>query len=229
LFGVFGITGFICFVTLPQLLPIFVSLKVSLPPTTQFLFNFSHFVTANAIYIVAGAVLSVILIRLMFLNRTMKYFFHKISLKIPVFGPLTRNAQITRLTQVLGTLLVAGVDIVRALDITSESLNNLVFCRELKRIGTEVTRQGVNIADCLNPKYFPPIVMQMIRVGEKTGTLDESFRYISEYLTKEIDDAVNNMTTIIEPILLLIMGVIVGFVAISVITPIYKITEGIHR
>lgn len=227
--GVFGITGFLCFVTLPQLLPIFISLKVSLPPTTQFLFDFSHFVSSNVVYIGLIIAALIISIRLLLLNKKFRYFLHKTELMIPVFGPLLRDAQITRLAQVLATLLDAGVDVVRALNITSQSLSNLVFQRELLAIANEVSRQGVNIADCLNTKYFPPIVIQMIRVGEKTGKLDDSFRYISDFLTKEIDDTVNNMTTIIEPVLLLIMGLVVGFVAVSVITPIYKITEGIHR
>jgi len=229
LVGVFIVVGYLTFFTLPQLLPMFKSLKVTLPPTTQFLFDFSHFCTVNWPYILGVIVLLIIAFRLLLISKKVRYALHRAEITIPLFGPLLRSTQITRMSQVMGTLLAAGVDVVKALEITSESVNNLVFRRELKRVAGELQLQGKNIADCLNPNYFPAFVVQMIRVGEKTGKLDDSFRYIAEFLTKEIDDMVNNMTTVIEPVLLLVMGFVVGFVAISVITPIYKITEGIHR
>jgi type IV pilus assembly protein PilC len=229
--GTFGVTGFLTFVTLPQLLPIFVSLKVKLPPTTQFLFDASVFMRKNALLILLGLAVVITGTRVLFINTKVKFFLHHLLLNIPIFGPLIKNAQITRLSQVLATLLSAGVDVTRALDITAASVSNLVYRRELKSAAEELRRQGVNIADCLNKNVniFPPVVIQMIRVGEKTGKLDESFRYIADFFNKEIDDTVNNMTSIIEPVLLLVMGIIVGFVAVSVITPIYKLTEGVHR
>jgi type IV pilus assembly protein PilC len=229
LIGVFIVVGYLTFFTLPQLLPMFVSLKVKLPPTTQFLFDFSNFCRSNWHFILGAIVFIIIGFRLLLISKKVRYVFHRVTIMIPLFGPLLRNTQITRLSQVMGTLLAAGVDVVKALEITAESVNNLVYRKELKRVASELKRQGMNIADCLNSKYFPAFVVQMIRVGEKTGKLDDSFRYIADFLNKEIDDMVNNMTTIIEPVLLLVMGFIVGFVAISVITPIYKITEGIHK
>jgi type IV pilus assembly protein PilC len=229
LVGVIAVAAFLTFFTLPQLLPIFVSLKVKLPPTTQFLFDFSKFITRNWPYILGSLITLVTAFRFLLMNNKFRYMVHRAELSIPLFGPLLMNTQVTRICQVMATLLTAGVDVVRGLEITAESAKNLVYREELRRIAGELKRQGVNIADCLNQKYFPPFAVQMIRVGEKTGKLDDSFRFIAEFLTKEIDDQVNNMTTIIEPVLLLIMGVVVGFVAISVITPIYKITEGIHR
>lgn len=229
LVGVIAVAAFLTFYTLPQLLPIFVSLKVKLPPTTQFLFDSSKFMTRNWFYIFGSLAVLIAAFRFLLMNNKFRYMVHRALLSIPLFGPLLINTQVTRICQVMATLLSAGVDVVRGLEITAESASNLVYRAELRRIAGELKRQGVNIADCLNQRYFPPFAVQMIRVGEKTGKLDESFRYIAEFLTKEIDDQVSNMTTIIEPVLLLFMGVVVGFVAISVITPIYKITEGIHR
>ena len=231
LFGTFGVVGFLTFVTLPQLLPIFISLKVKLPATTQFLFDFSHLARKYSVYIavVVGAI--IFGFRGLMLNKKFRFFIHRFVLKIPVFGSLARNAQLTRFSQILGTLLASGVDVVRALQITSSSMGNLVYREELNAVAKNMSKQGESIAEYLarKPKLFPSITERMIRVGEKTGKLDESLLYIAEFYDKEIDNTVRNMTSIIEPALLLVMGVVVGFVAISVITPIYKLTEGIHR
>ena len=227
----FGVAGFLTFVTLPQLLPIFISLKVTLPPTTQFLFDFSHFVTKNGLYIAAAVVLLIIGFRALMLVNGFKFFIHRVIIGIPVFGKLEQFAQLTRFSQILGTLLASGVDIVRSLEITASSMGSLVYRNELREIAKNMTKQGESVAVYLarKPKLFPSIVERMIKVGEKTGKLDSSLLYIADFYNKEIDGIVGNMTSIIEPALLLVLGVIVGFVAISVITPIYKLTEGIHR
>jgi type IV pilus assembly protein PilC len=229
--GTLGVAGFLTFVTLPQLLPIFISLKVSLPPTTQFLFDFSHFAVKNGLYIVLGLVGLVFGFRALLAVKSFRFFVHRITLSIPVFGKLEQYAQLTRFSQILGTLLASGVDIVRSLQITASSMGSLVYRNELEAIAKNMSKQGESIAEYLarKPKLFPSIVERMIRVGEKTGKLDASLLYISDFYDKEIDGIVGNMTAIIEPVLLLVLGVIVGFVAISVITPIYKLTEGIHR
>jgi type II secretory pathway component PulF len=223
--GTFGVAGFLTFVTLPSLLPIFVSLKVSLPPTTQFLFDFSHFAIKYGLYIGLGLVALVVVFRLLMAVQAFKFIIHRFLLAIPVFGKLEKFSQLTRFSQILGTLLASGVDVVRALQITASSMGSLVYRKELEEIAKNMSKQGETIGDYLarKPKLFPSITERMIRVGEKTGKLDASLLY------KEIDTIVGNMTSIIEPILLLVLGVIVGFVAISVITPIYKLTEGVHR
>jgi type IV pilus assembly protein PilC len=211
-------------------LPIFISLKVSLPPTTQFLFDFSHYVVKNAVYIVVIAVLLIVGLRSIVLVKPVRFFFHRFELYVPVFGTLARDAQLTRFSQILGTLLASGVDVVRALQITAASMGNVVYRHELEEVAKNMSKQGESIAEYLarKPKLFPSITERMIRVGEKTGKLDESLLYISEFYNKEIDNMVGNITTVIEPVLLVFLGLIVGFVAISVITPIYKLTEGIH-
>jgi type IV pilus assembly protein PilC len=226
----FGVIGFLTFVTLPSLLPIFISLKVTLPPTTQFLFDFSHYVVKNAVYIVVIAVLLIVGLRSIVLIKPVRFFFHRFELYVPVFGTLARDAQLTRFSQILGTLLASGVDVVRALQITAASMGNVVYRHELEEVAKNMSKQGESIAEYLarKPKLFPSITERMIRVGEKTGKLDESLLYISEFYNKEIDNMVGNITTVIEPVLLVFLGLIVGFVAISVITPIYKLTEGIH-
>jgi type IV pilus assembly protein PilC len=231
LIGVIAVVGFLTLVTLPQLMPIFTSLKVTLPPTTQFLFDFSHFMQKNGLYLALGLVALVIGFRSLLLVKKFRFVVHRAMLSIPVFGGLLRYAQLTRFSQILGTLLTSGVDVVRALQITASSMGNLVYREELEAIAKNMTKQGESIAEYLErkPVLFPSITERMIRIGEKTGKLDESLMYVAEFYGKEIDNTVANMTSIIEPALLLIMGVVVGFVAISVITPIYKITEGIHK
>jgi type IV pilus assembly protein PilC len=229
--GTFAVVGFLTFVTLPQLMPIFKSLKVSLPPTTQFLLDFSSFATKNGAYLVLAFIAFIVLAKLVYSLRPVKAFFHRFILGIPIFGTLAKDSQLARFTQIMGTLLGAGVDVVRALTITASSMGNIIYREELEAIAKNMSKQGESISDYLarKPKLFPTITERMIRIGEKTGKLDDSLIYVAEFYGKEIDNTVRNMTAVIEPVLLIFMGVIVGFVAISVITPMYKLTEGIHR
>jgi len=231
LVGTLGVVAFLTFVTLPQLLPIFSSLNVRLPPTTQFLFSFSRAITQN-IWVIGGIlVVLVVGVRMLALHPRVRLFLHFVILKVPIVGRLMQDSQITRFSQIIGTLLAAGVDVVRALEITGRSMGNLVYRTALLAAAANMSRQGETIAQYLvrNPQLFPSVVERMVRIGEKTGKLDESLIYISEFYDREIDNTVRNLTTVLEPTLLLIMGLIVGFVAISVITPIYEITKGIGR
>lgn len=227
-FGAIGIAAYLSFGILPKLMPMFTSLNVNLPPMTKALLAISNFIRFKwwLILAVVGAVslISFLLYRI----KSVKYFVHGMLIRIPVFGPLMRAIQVAFFTRILGILLSSGVQIVQAIAVTAVSSSNLVYQKALKDISERVER-GEAITDELekNSNLFPKITTGMIKVGDRTGRLAESLMNAAEFSEKEVDEATKTLSTLIEPITLLLVGGLVGFIALSIITPIYKITEGI--
>ena len=133
-------------------------------------------------------------------------------------------------TRTLALLLKSGIKIVESLIITSESVPNLVFRRAIREVA-ETVRRGESMHVYLNQHehVFYPTVSRMIEVGDATGTLEPNLFYLADFYENEVDELTKNLSVVIEPLLLLFMGGIVGFVAISIITPIYEITQSISR
>lgn len=227
-FGAIGIAAYLSFGILPKLMPMFTSLNVNLPPMTKALLGISNFIRFKwwLILAVAGSVsvVSFLLYRI----KSVKFFVHGMLIRIPVFGPLMRAIQVAFFTRILGILLSSGVQIVQAIAVTAVSASNLVYQKALKDISERVER-GEAITDELEkkPSLFPKITTGMIKVGDRTGRLAESLMNAAEFSEKEVDEATKTLSTLIEPLTLLLVGGLVGFIALSIITPIYKITEGI--
>jgi len=172
------------------------------------------------------------IVGLVFLSRmrAVKYWLQFMILHLPMFKSLAINFNIANITRTLGLLLKTGMKIVEAINITADTMSNLVYQNELKRVGREVGK-GEYISKYLshNQKLFPIIVTNMIEVGENTGNLTDNLFYLSDFYKSEVDAFVKNLSSIIEPILMVVMGTIVGFIALAVITPIYQITQTLTR
>src|SRR5208283_3421268 len=123
----------------------------------------------------------------------------------------------------------SGVKIVESLDITRNTFSNLVYQRILVKASDEI-RKGGQLGPYLATKHhlFPPLVSGMVHIGESTGNLEENLEYLAQYYDEEVDMKLHSLTSLIEPLMLLIMGLLVGFVALSIITPIYSISQGIQ-
>jgi type II secretory pathway component PulF len=132
-------------------------------------------------------------------------------------------------TRVLGLLLKSGVKIVEAIEITGATFSNLVYQRFLAASSEEI-KKGAQLGVFIgkHSRFFPPLVSGMIQIGESTGNLEENMEYLAEYYDDEVDTKLHALTALIEPLMLLIMGGLVGFVALSIITPIYSISQGIQ-
>ena len=178
-----------------------------------------------------GCYLIALIVSVFIQSRKIKPLWHKFLLKIPLIGNFLALSQITRFCRNLGTLLASGVAVVDALEVTAETLSNLAFKNEVLLLKTDVEK-GKNISDVLDKhknSNFPPVAVKMIGVGEKTGKLDETLIYLSDFFEEEIDNISKNLSTIIEPILLITIGIAVGLVALAIITPIYELTGSIRR
>lgn len=227
--GALGIGVYLAFFMLPKILPLFSQLNVKLPPTTRALLFISSRLTSDWPWLLGGVLVLAALIALLSRVRAVRIASYELILRMPVAGSLVQNLQTAKFSRILGTLLSSGVTIVTALNVTAESTDNLVYKKALETIARGVER-GETIGGELraHPRLFSRTTASMVGVGERTGKLSDSLIALAEFTEREVDLMTRNLSTLIEPITLIMVGLLVGFIALSIITPIYQITQGIH-
>ena len=217
------------FFVLPKILPIFKTFDIELPLATRVLIRFTEITQSYGLFIFIGSIALVVILFLVSRIRKVKFLIHKITLKLPIIGSISQELNISHFSRTLGVLLESGVPVVSALDITQATLGNLVYQKELEEIAEQV-KKGKPISDYLTKRetVFPLMVSRMVGIGERTGSLEEALLYLGNFYEVEVDRSTKSLSTILEPILLLIVGAAVGFIALAIITPIYEITRGLH-
>lgn len=224
-----GVGGFISIYILPQLVDFFGALDVELPLPTQILLAIANLMKYHGIEIFSAIIALIFLFNLIVSTKLIKPIWHKTLLKIPVLGKLIKGGQLSRLCRNLATLIRSGVPIVDGLKTSADTMSNLVFRDYLVLIREDLLK-GKSVSLSMTDRKFkeiPDMVISMIAVGEKSGNLEEVMTYLSEFYEDEVDDLASNLTTVIEPILLVGIGIMVGFIAIAIIGPIYKVTGSI--
>lgn len=222
--------AFVSLYILPQLVDFFNAFNTELPASTRFLLAVATFMKQSGILVftLLGIVIFIglILIRL----PLFKPGFHRLVLRLPLFGGLLRERELARFSRNLGTLIKSGLPVFEALKITAESQTNLAYRRGISSLSSNLEK-GENIGKILKkPSFeflFPRLVGDMVSVGEKTGTIEESLLYVAEYYDQDIEESARNLTNILEPVILIIIGLMVGFLALSIISPIYQLTGSI--
>jgi len=223
-----AISGFLTFFIFPKILPTFTNFNVELPASTRILIATLTFLQVYWWAILIGIIVFSITWKLLLRLNSFKYIVHKIFLSTPVLSRLTIDINMANFTRILSILLKSGVRIVEAVIIVSNTFENRVYRRSLLEAAEDIRKGGAFSEHLLKEKrYFPTLLASMIEVGENTGNLEENLRYLSQYYSDEVDGSLKNLTTLLEPLILLLMGLIVGFVALSIITPIYTISQGI--
>lgn len=218
------------FLILPKIIPLFEGLKTELPFTTRALISFSHFVANNTVSLAIGIVVGVIVLLAILKAKFSRPVTNWLLLKLPIVKGIVVNTNLARFSRTLGTLLKSGLNIDEALQITSQTVSNYYYQKSLREISERVSK-GSRLAASMEDykKLFPKMVSRMILVGEQSGNLEGTLIYLAEFYEIEVDNSTKNLSTAIEPILLLLIGLVVGFLALSIITPIYNITGNIHR
>ncbi len=209
---------------LPKLVRLFDSFRMELPFLTRMFMNFANFLVDYGWYVFGGAL--VIAAGITFFSRTefSKPLLHGLALKLPILGRLTMNLNLARLTRALGILLKSGVPITESITITTRVINNVHYKRQLQEAAA-VLQQGRSLASALsNTKYIPLMASKMIGVGEKSGKLEESLSYLANFYEEDVNNVTKNLSTALEPILLVVIGVVLGFLAVAIISPIYQFT-----
>ena len=223
--------GFISLYILPQLVDFFAVFDQELPLTTRVLLFFANLMKSSGLLITGGSILFIIFFLLFLKLPFIKARWHALILKLPLFGKIISFSQISGFCRNLGILLQSGIPIVSSLDTTSQTLSNLKFKTDIQIISHELAK-GKKINEILIEKKFsefPDLVTKMIAVGEQTGKLEDTLLYLADFYEEEIDNISKNLTTILEPFLLLFIGLIVAFVALAIISPIYQLTGSIRR
>jgi type II secretory pathway component PulF len=222
-----GITGLLSVYIFPKVMPIFTSLKITLPLTTRIMLFTSNFLIHWGLLLILGLILLFIAIYIA-VKRFEKFHlrFDRVLLRAPIFGTLARFYNLANCSRTIGLLLKSGARLSETLPIAANTMENRVYKKRLETLVHAVNR-GEKISTHLkhDRRLFPDIISQMIAVGESSGSLSDTFIYLSELYDNEVEEYTKNLSSLIEPILMVCMGLVVGFMAVSVITPIYSITQ----
>jgi len=207
----------------PTFEKMFSGMGATLPTPTRIVLAISNFIAGVGGLITAGVIVATIVSIVQF-RRTEKgkYVTDKIMLKLPIFGILLLKVAVAKFTRTLGTLISSGVAILDGLEITAKTAGNKPIEYAIMRIRSDVT-EGKTLAEPLmREKIFPPMVNHMISVGEATGALDAMMSKIADFYDDEVDNAVNNLTAMMEPMLMVFLGGAVGFIVVAMYMPIFK-------
>ncbi len=198
-----------------------------LPWPTQVVVMMSEFVQSNILFIVGGIILVIAFIGWFLRYEPTRRVFDAAILQAPLFGPLLRKSAVARFTRTLGTMVSSGVPIVDALEIVSKTSNNYTIEKAILYVREKIS-EGQNMVDPLTETgIFPHMVVQMIGVGESTGALDTMLNKIADFYEDEVDVAVENLTSLLEPILMVFLGIVVGGMLIAMYLPIFNLAGNI--
>ena len=222
-----GVLFFTMTYVIPRIAKIFEDSQKALPVMTVILIKVSGFFSNNIL-------LLLILLPILFFvayrfNKTDRgrMFFDRVSLKLPVFGKINSMVVISRFTRTLGTLLASGIPLLDALKIGEAVLDNRVYSKTLEEVRSNV-REGTSLAKPLKDSgVFPPLVTRMIAVGEQTGEMEEMLTKVADIYDQQVETMVSTLTSLLEPVMILIIGAVMGFIVFAVLLPIFNLTSTI--
>ena len=221
-----GVAIMVIIYVVPNLTAIFKEMGGTLPLATRVLIAISEFTLAYGIFILIAVVVAIILLRKLILTPKSRFIVHTMILKTPIAGNIIKKINLARFCRTLSSLLKTDIAIVKSFEITSNILGNELYKRALLE-GKEKIKKGKNVHDSLEAysTLFPPVIMQMIAVGEETGAIDTILEQSAVFFEDEVDQIMKNLPAIIEPVLMLILGVGVGAMAVAIIMPMYLLAE----
>ncbi|MBI3577269.1 type II secretion system F family protein [Candidatus Gottesmanbacteria bacterium] len=223
--GMIGVMFVMMTVVVPKLTDLYKDFGIDLPPSTKFLINSSSFFVHFWWLMIAIMVVGTIAFKKWSKTPIGELVVDTVKLKIPLLGSLQKKVLLVEFTRTLAMLISSGIHILNGLQILKDSLGNVLYRNAIEEISKKVEK-GFPLGDTFAQyPIFPPIVSQMIKVGEETGKLDDTLNKLSRYFQTESEHLVAGLTTAIEPIIMVVLGVGVGFIVISVITPIYNLTS----
>ena len=216
------VLGVILVFVIPVFQKMFADFGGELPLPTQIVVNLSEFVKSNILFIIGGVVGIVIAFKRCYATEKGNTIMDDVFLRLPVFGILLRKVAVAKFTRTMGTMLASGVSILDALEIVAKTSGNKTIERSIYSVRSGIA-EGRTMADPLSESgVFPAMVCQMISVGESTGALDAMLEKIADFYDEEVDQAVENLTAMIEPFMLVFLGTTIGGLVVSMYLPIFK-------
>lgn len=216
---------FLMVVVVPKLAAIFEDLNAELPAYTKFMLAVSSILVKYGLFVAIGAGLLGYGIWRWVHTPKGKRLLDQALLHLPIFGPILRKVNVARFARTFGSLMASGISVLDAIESTSLALGNTAYKEELTKIAQQV-KNGQPISESMKgSKNFPPIVAQMIAVGEETGQMDEILLKLAVFFEKEVDTVIEGLTSIIEPLLMIVLGAMVGSIILAVFTPIANLSN----
>ena len=225
----FAITTFLIVRVVPIFGEIFADFGAKLPAPTQFLIDLSNFVRGEWYFLLAGLIGAIVGVRMFVRSKRGKELWDRWKLKLPIFGPLVHKIAMSRFARTFAQLIRSGVPILEVLDIVGGSAGNHVVEESVKGVALDVEK-GDNLSVSLSrKKIFPPMLLRMVAAGEATGKIDTMLEKMADFWDEEIEAMLDALTSLIEPLLIVFLGVIVGGIVIAMFLPIFKLNEVVSQ
>ena len=223
----FGVLAVILIFVIPVFEDMFSDMGGQLPAFTQMVVKASNFAKKNVIYIVVGLILFIFAFKKFHSTEKGRAIIDKNILRLPVFGDLIRKVAVSKFSRTMGTMLSSGVAILEALEIVAKTAGNKTIEQAVYTVRSDIA-EGRTMADPLiESGVFPSMVCQMIAVGESTGALDAMLEKIAMFYDEEVDQAVENLTALIEPFMLVFLGITIGGLVIAMYLPVFKMASNL--
>jgi general secretion pathway protein F len=222
-----GVVTFLISYVVPGITRLFVEMNRALPWPTRLLITTSHFTRTYIVLIIGLACASMIGIAVLYKSREGRAWADRITLRLPLFGALLLRLELARLTRTLGTLMKSGIPVMTAMEITERVIQNRLIADAMKAIKDSVDK-GDSIANAVRTTgLFPPVVYHLIATGQMSGNIEDGLIDIAEMYDTEVETAVRTLTTLLEPVILLVMGGIVTFIVLAILLPIFEINQAL--
>ncbi len=223
----FGVVAVLMLFVIPTFQDMFKQFGASLPGPTQLVVDLSHFFR-NFWHIMFGVII-LLIIGFKWVGKQEKgrFYLDTIALKLPIFGPLIRKVAVAKFSRTLGTMISSGVPIMDGLEITSKTAGNVIVENAIRAVRSAIS-EGRSMSEPLEQTgIFPGMVVQMISVGEATGAMDQMLSKIADFYDEEVDAAVDALTSALEPMLMVFLGGIIGFVVVAMYLPIFQMAGAV--
>ncbi len=226
---VLAISGLVLAVILIFVIPVFQKMFAefghALPTPTQIVINISNFMKSYIFVMIGGAMVGIFLFKKYYATDNGKRVVDRLILKSPVFGAMLKKVAVAKFTRTLGTLITSGVPIIEALNIAAGTSGNKIVEEAIQKVRLSIAEGRTIAQPLLESGVFPPMVVHMISVGETTGALDQMLNKIADYYDEEVDTAVDALTSMIEPFMIVFLGGTIGSIIISMYLPIFKMAS----
>jgi general secretion pathway protein F len=222
-----GVVVFLLSYVVPGITRLFVEMNRELPWPTKFLIAASGFTRTYFVVIIGILCAGVIAVAALYKNQEYKTKLDRLTLRLPLFGPLLFRLELARLTRTLGALMKSGLPVITAMEITQRVVQNSLIAQAMSDIKDSV-QKGDNIADAVRTTgLFPPVVYHLIATGQMSGNIEDGLIEIAEMYDGEVQTAVRTLTSLLEPIILLVMGGVVAFIVMAILLPVFEINQAL--
>ena len=221
----FLVVNFLVVGVLPRFAMVFTASQMKLPLPTQLVLGTSLLLQRLWWVFILAIIFAGFLFKRYMDTERGKYRIHAIALNFPIFGPLYTKIQIARFSRTLSALIGCGVPLLESLSVVEHTITNISIRQAIQDIRSSITKGKPLVEPIKASGFFSPMVIQMVATGERSGELDKVLEEIASFYEPEIEHTIKNLTTILEPIMLLIMGVVVAFIALSVLLPIFNLIK----